>query len=365
MIGENCLVCNNKPLYKCPECLKIKTLKAAMYCSHECAKSDFERHGAQHESKAGFQGLQNKMKKFEYTGKLRPGIVIPSQPIPNEIARPDYAAKGIPKSELVADKLGRIPKTLDADKIDITREAGALGREALDLAHSLIKPGITTEEIDRTVHEFIISRDAYPSPKNYYNFPKSLCTSVNEVICHGIPDNRILQEGDIVNVDITVYHKGVHSDLNETFAVGQISPEAKTLIKAAHDSLMHAISKCKPGLMYKQVGSEIQAFLDDTPYSIVRSYTGHGVGKLFHCPPIVSHYSGNKDVGIMEPGHMFTIEPMINVGNWRDTTWPDKWTATTIDGSLSAQFEHTLLVNESGVEILTKRQASSPPLCFE
>ena len=197
---------------------------------------------------------------------------------------------------------------------------------------------------------------------NYYGFPRSCCTSVNEVICHGIPDTRPLQDGDIINLDVSVYKHGFHSDLNETFLVGSVSESSRALVEATYDSLMKAIEYCKPGAMYREVGNIISGHVEPLGYSVVRSYTGHGVGKVFHSAPNIPHYSKNKCVGFMKPGHVFTIEPMINQGVWKDMTWKDGWTSTTVDGMRSAQFEHTLVITETGCEILTARKPTSPPL---
>jgi len=215
------------------------------------------------------------------------------------------------------------------------------------------------------VHEATIRRDAYPSPLNYYNFPKSVCTSVNEVICHGIPDQRELQDGDIVNVDVTAYFQGFHGDLNETFVVGEPDEESKRLIKVTHDCLMKAIGEVKPGVRFRDMGEVISTHAQKNGFSVVKTYCGHGIGDLFHCAPNIPHYARNKAVGVMKEGMTFTIEPMINMGSWRDQTWPDGWTAVTEDGKRSAQFEHTLLVTATGCEILTARLESSPPLWWE
>merc|ERR1719225_1619802 len=214
-------------------------------------------------------------------------------------------------------------RSLDGDELEGLRVACRLGREVLDEAAAAVAAGVTTDEIDRIVHEATVDRDCYPSPLNYYQFPKSCCTSVNEVICHGIPDMRPLQEGDICNVDVTVIQKHAHGDLNETIFVGEVSQKAKDLVVNTWECLEKAIAECvKPGVKYRDVGSGIQ--------------------KLFHCAPNVPHYAKNKAVGVMKPGHCFTIEPMISEGVWGDQTWPDNWTSVTQDGKLSAQFEQTM-----------------------
>jgi methionyl aminopeptidase len=212
------------------------------------------------------------------------------------------------------------------------------------------------------VHELTIENDAYPSPLNYYGFPKSVCTSVNEVICHGIPDLRPLENGDILNIDISIYYKGYHSDMNETYLVGECDKESKHLVQSAYTCLQKAIEICKPGTLYKEVGNVISKYIEAEGLSVVKTYCGHGVGKLFHCNPNIPHYKNNKAVGSMKAGHIFTIEPMINKGNWKDVTWLDNWTAVTADGLRSAQFEHTILITDTGCEVLTERLDNSPIL---
>ena len=223
-----------------------------------------------------------------------------------------------------------------------------------------MKPGTTCDEIDRAVHDACLERDSYPSPLNYYHFPKSCCTSVNEVICHGIPDTRPLEDGDICNLDITLYHNGFHGDLNETYFVGEVAKEHQDLVRVSKECLDLAIDMVKPGCLYRNLGNTIQKHATANGFSVVRSYCGHGIHSLFHTAPNVPHYAKNKAVGIMQPGHCFTIEPMINAGRWEDETWPDSWTSVTRDGKRSAQFEHTLLVTETGCDILTARLPDSP-----
>lgn len=198
---------------------------------------------------------------------------------------------------------------------------------------------------------------------NYVHFPKSVCTSINETICHGIPDQRELQDGDIVNIDVTLYHGGFHGDLNETYYVGEkalANPDAVRVVETARECLDKSIEIVKPGMLFRDPGNVIEKHAKSRNCSVVKSYCGHGVNQLFHCAPNIPHYGKNKAVGSAKPGMCFTIEPMINVGTHRDKTWPDNWTSTTADGSLSAQFEHTLLVTEDGVEVLTARLPDSP-----
>lgn len=253
-----------------------------------------------------------------------------------------------------------IPPVNSASDIEKAKVVGRMGREILDAAARAVKPGVTTDELDRIVHEETVKRNAYPSPLNYVGFPKSCCTSVNEVICHGIPDTRPLQEGDIVNIDVSVYHDGFHSDLNETYCVGTVDEKALELINCSRTSLEKALEIVRPGTAYKEIGGVIEKYARACGFSVVKTYCGHGVGKLFHCVPNVPHYAKNKTVGIMKAGHIFTIEPMINEGAWQDVTWPDDWTSVTVDGKRSAQFEQTILVTETGYELLTESLADSP-----
>lgn len=294
---------------------------------------------------------------FIFSGPLRPHPRSPIRTVPEGIQRPDYADRhdGDPISEMEIRGSTQI-KILSKDEIEGLRIACKYGREVLDVAAAMIKPGITTDEIDAAVHEACVERKCYPSPLNYRGFPKSCCTSVNEVICHGIPDKRKLVEGDIVNVDITVYHNGFHGDLNETFFVGKVDDKSVELVRTAYGCLKEALDLVKPGVRYREVGNVIQKHVQSHGFSVVRTYCGHGIHRLFHTTPSIPHYSKNKAVGVMKAGHAFTIEPMINMGKWQDNLWPDDWTAVTVDGKRSAQFEHTIIVTETGCDILTARR---------
>lgn len=353
--------CQKKATMRCPICTQLGVKKNSSFCSQECYTRNFPIHRLGHGSVASLEPLDPKFRNFKFTGPLRPGTVSAQVKVPDGILKPDYSESGVPVSE---NKWNRnvIPKVESEGELEKLRALALIGRKALDLGHSMVKPGVSTDEINNAVHDFIISQGAYPSPLNYQGFPKSICSSVNEVICHGIPDSRKLVEGDIVNLDVSVYKDGFHTDLNETYPVGVVDDEARRLIEATERCLMEAISICKPGVMYRRVGDKIGEVIGKEGFAIVRSYCGHGVGKLFHCPPDVSHYPKNKDVGIMQKGHVFTIEPMINEGVFADLTWPDGWTSVTKDGKRSAQFEHSLLITDDGVEVLTKRLESSPPL---
>ncbi|XP_051941762.1 methionine aminopeptidase 1 isoform X2 [Hippocampus zosterae] len=360
--------CSKDAKLQCPTCIKLG-IQGSYFCSQECFKGSWASHKLLHK-KAKEDKNQNECKNcvekdintdpwpgYRFTGKLRPYYPLtPLRLVPSEIQRPDYAdhPRGMSESEQFLKGTAQI-KILPPDDIEGMRVVCRLAREVLDIAAKMVKPGVTTEEIDHAVHLACNARNCYPSPLNYYNFPKSCCTSVNEVICHGIPDRRPLQDGDILNVDITVYHNGFHGDLNETFYVGEVDEGAKKLVQTTYECLMQAIDSVKPGVRYRELGNIIQKHAQANSFSVVRSYCGHGIHRLFHTAPNVPHYAKNKAVGVMKPGHVFTIEPMICEGGWQDETWPDGWTAVTRDGKRSAQFEHTLLVTDTGCDILTRR----------
>jgi methionyl aminopeptidase len=233
------------------------------------------------------------------------------------------------------------------------KEAGKLVVDTLKLCEASIKPGMTTDEINTLVHEYTIKHGATPAPLNYHGFPKSVCTSVNDVICHGIPSDRKLVEGDIINVDVTSILHGYHADANMTFLVGECSDDAKKIVNVARESLKRALTVVKPGKRIGDIGYTIQEYAEGQGCSVVRDYIGHGIGRGFHEAPEVPHF-GRKNTGIeLIPGMVFTIEPMINLGEPYSRVLADNWTAVTTDGSLSAQFEQTILVTDSGYEVLT------------
>ncbi|RHW69642.1 methionine aminopeptidase [Trypanosoma brucei equiperdum] len=354
-----------EPAMQCPTCKKLG-LPPSYFCTQECFKENWSNHKLKHSntSVANVPTMTDwAMKTFDFTGPLRPGKITPRRAVPSHIPRPDYAdrAGGVSASE-EKDRGSKVKvyniqflhddskKTAEIQRIKTVCQ---LSREVLDIATAAAKPGITTDELDRIVHEATVERNMYPSPLNYYGFPKSVCTSVNEVICHGIPDSRELEEGDILNIDVSSYLNGFHGDLNETVFIGRPDDDSVRLVHAAYECLCAGIGVVKPEALYKQVGDAIEACASQYQCSVVRTYTGHGVGHLFHTSPTVCHYANNKSLGMMRPGHVFTIEPMINLGTWQDVTWPDKWTSTTKDGRRSAQFEHTMVVTNGGVEIFT------------
>ena len=354
--------CAKPSKLRCPTCVKLG-IPGSFFCSQECFKGSWKSHKGIHSITAPPKDQtpqeallsSSKWASFPFTGPLRPFPVTPYRPVPEHIGRPDYAETGQPISEQQAKRAGKI-RILNDEEIESMRVVGKLARECLDVAAAACEVGVTTDEVDRLMHEAAIERECYPSPLNYYNFPKSLCTSVNEVICHGIPDTRPLENGDLCNCDITVYHRGFHGDLNETIFVGDVDEKSRHLTKIAYECLMKGIETVKPHAKFRDIGNAIQTHAHAHGYSVVRSYCGHGINSLFHCAPNVPHYAGNKTPGIMQVGNTFTIEPMINAGSWRDVSWPDDWTAVTQDGKRSAQFEQTLLVTETGCEILTRRR---------
>mmetsp|Transcript_28898 Transcript_28898/g.40879 ORF Transcript_28898/g.40879 Transcript_28898/m.40879 type:complete len:519 (+) Transcript_28898:2189-3745(+) len=309
---------------------------------------------------------------FRYAGDIRPGIQTPQKIVVDEsIAKPDYAIDGTPKAK--GNLLPWVVEVKTSTEIEKMRVAGQVAREVLDTAGRAIQPGITTDEIDVIVHEECLKRGAYPSPLNYHGFPKSCCTSVNEVICHGIPDDRKLKEGDIVNLDITCYVDGYHGDCSEMFVVPRnknphepddididIDDDTRRLLQTTYDSWLLAMEFVGPGKDYKDIGAIIEDYVTPRGFTTVRNFCGHGIGSVFHTNPNILHYRNNEPNGQMAAGHTFTIEPMICEGSPRALTWPDEWTATTIDGKRSAQFEHTLLITSDGVEALTGKIEGSP-----
>lgn len=297
---------------------------------------------------------------YSYSGNLRPAFVTPQRTMPEGFLLPDYATD--PDGMSLCERIGQkeVP-SLDGQNLETMRQACRYGREVLDIAARFMKEGVTGDEIDRVVYQACVDRKIYPSPLNYFRFPKSICVSPNEVICHGIPDCRPIENGDIVNLDVSIYYNGYHSDLNETFFIGECGEEAQRVVRTAYCALHAACQLIRPGTLYRDLGDVIQREASKGNCAVVTTYCGHGVGELFHGPPKIPHYRKNKAVGIMKPGNVFTIEPMINIGsNGGDKTWPDDWTAVTKDGKRSAQFEHTFLVTETGVELMTARHGTDP-----
>jgi methionyl aminopeptidase len=277
---------------------------------------------------------------------VRRAAVSPRRPVPGYIPRPDYAETGAPgpgrpREPDAALRLGRMRRACSA-------AADVLAETARHLA-----PGITTDALDAICHEACIARGGYPSPLNYRGFPKSLCTSVNEVICHGIPDARPLEEGDIINLDVTLYLDGMHGDCSASFPIGAIDAESQKLLKVTRECLDLGVAAVRPGQPIRAIGRAIEAHATRYGCTIFRAYCGHGIGELFHCPPEVPHYDERAATTVMTEGMIFTIEPMVNLGLGAHIDWDDDWTVATADGKRSAQFEHTIVVTSRGAEILT------------
>jgi methionyl aminopeptidase len=242
-------------------------------------------------------------------------------------------------------------------EIEAMRVACRLAAETLGVVGEKLRPGMTTREIDEIVHEDTLKRGAFPAPLNYRGFPKSVCTSVNDVVCHGIPGDETLRAGDIINVDVTHIYQGFHGDTSATFYIGAPSSEARHVVETARKSLELGIREVKEGARLGDIGAAIQEFVEGEGCSVVRDFVGHGIGRKFHEAPQVKHYGKRGTGERLKAGMIFTIEPMVNVGGWEVVVDPtDKWTVRTSDGSLSAQFEHTCLVTKHGVEVLTKRE---------
>lgn len=242
----------------------------------------------------------------------------------------------------------------NAEEIALMRESCALAAKTLHYASKLLAPGVSTEEINQKVHQFIIQHGARPSPLNYHGFPKSICTSKNEVICHGIPNEKeILKDGDIINIDITTYLNGVHGDNSATFLIGNVKPEVKKLVSVTLESLNLAIQEVKPGARLGNIGAVIEELAHKNNFTVVHEYCGHGIGRKFHEDPQILHFGKRNTGPTMQAGMIFTIEPMINMGQRYCKLLADGWTVITADGLPSAQFEHTILVTANGCEILT------------
>jgi methionyl aminopeptidase len=287
-------------------------------------------------------------------GRVLPGEVSPMRTVPASIARPPYADDGTPIRRPE-------PRVKSPEVIERMRHAGHVAAEVLRLAGETVRPGITTDEIDAYVHELCVERGAYPSPLNYNHFPKSVCTSVNEIICHGIPDSRPLQDGDIVNLDVTTYSGGVHGDTNGTFLVGEVDPDSRRLVQVTEECMWKGIEAVHAGRPVSDIGRAIEDHAKKFHYGVVRAFIGHGIGEQFHTDLQILHYYDARASDIMRPGMTFTIEPMITMGSWRHVMWPDGWTAATSDGRRTAQFEHTVLVTDDGVDVLTGGEGAVSP----
>jgi len=276
---------------------------------------------------------------------LHPGRLSPARHVPANIVRPEYVGKKRPT-------LGE-HDVKDADTIARMRVAGRVAAQALEEVGRHVRPGVTTDYLDAVGHEFMVSHGAYPSTLGYRGYPKSLCTSLNEVICHGIPDDTVISDGDIVNVDITAFIGGVHGDTNATFLAGDVTEESRLLVERTKEAMMRGIKAVAPGRSINVIGRVIESYAKRFGYGVVRDFTGHGIGTTFHSGLVVPHFDDPSTDVTMEIGMTFTIEPMLTLGTISYDIWDDGWTAVTRDHKRTAQFEHTILVTEDGYEILT------------
>ncbi|MEU3016876.1 MULTISPECIES: type I methionyl aminopeptidase [unclassified Nocardiopsis] len=280
------------------------------------------------------------------TTPLVPGRISPQRSVPSHIVRPEYVGQKRPVEGVLGDI--QTPETIERIRV-----AGRIAAQALEEVGKNVQPGVTTDELDRIGHEFLLDHGAYPSTLGYKGYPKSLCSSLNEVICHGIPDDTVVRDGDIVNIDITAYKDGVHGDTNATFLSGDVSEENRLLVERTREATTRAIRACRPGRQLNVIGRVIESYAKRFGYGVVRDFTGHGVGPEFHSGLVVPHYDDPRATTVMEPGMTFTIEPMITLGGVEYDMWDDGWTAVTADRKWTAQFEHTLVITDSGAEILT------------
>jgi methionyl aminopeptidase len=287
------------------------------------------------------------MPRDKTTGLLTPGTLSPTRLVPNSIARPEYVGKTQPTRWTGSD-------IKSAEQIELIRAAGTLAARAIELVGQNCVPGVSTDELDRIAHEYLLSQGAYPSTLGYRGYPKSICSSINEVICHGIPDDTVLQDGDIINIDITAFKAGFHGDSNQTFLVGNVATEVQLLVERTREALQRGINVVAPGRQVNVIGRAIESYAKRFGYGVVRDYTGHGIGESFHSGLIIPHYDSAPMYDTeMKVGMVFTIEPMLTLGTHEWDIWKDDWTVVTRDRSITAQFEHTLVVTETGAEILT------------
>lgn len=279
--------------------------------------------------------------------KLTPGQPTPIRQVPKHIERPEYAWKN-EVQENVGEPFVQSPEVIEA-----MREASTIAANALQAAGEAVQPGVTTDEVDRVAHEYMLDHGAYPSTLGYRGFTKSTCVSLNEIVCHGIPDTTVIQEGDIANIDVTAYKNGVHGDTNATFLAGDVAEEHRLLVERTREAMMRGIKVAKPGREINVIGRVIESYAKRFGYNVVRDFTGHGVGTTFHNGLVVLHYDSDVYRNVLEPGMTLTIEPMINLGSLEYEMWDDDWTIQNVDGRFTAQFEHTILITGEGNEILT------------
>ncbi|MDO5618436.1 type I methionyl aminopeptidase [Kocuria sp.] len=281
-------------------------------------------------------------------GRLTPGVLSPWRSVPAAITRPEYVGKA------EADE-GSDSNMYTPEEIERVRAAGRIAANALQEAGKACVPGTTTDELDRIAHDYMCDHGAYPSTLGYRGYPKSLCSSLNEVICHGIPDSTVLEDGDIINLDVTAYKDGMHGDTNAMFLVGDVDQESRLLVERTQEALNRAIKAVRPGRQINVIGRVIEKYARRFDYGVVRDFTGHGVGREFHSGLIIPHYDAAPGYSTeIRAGMIFTIEPMLTLGTIQWDQWDDDWTITTRDRQRTAQFEHTMVVAEDGAEILTQ-----------
>jgi methionyl aminopeptidase len=290
---------------------------------------------------------------WDAAGHLVPGVVGPLRAVPSSIPRPAYVGRPGPARNTAGD-------VYTSEEIERIRTAGRIAAQAVEAVRDAIRPGVTTDSLDAVAHEFVVAHGAYPSTLGYRGFPKSSCTSLNEVVCHGIPDDTVLRDGDLVNIDITAYKDGMHGDLNATFLVGDAPQATRDLVDRTRMAMERGIAVVAPGRALNLIGRAIESYAKRFGYGVVREFTGHGVGRAFHTGLVVPHYdAAPAHAEEIVPGMVFTIEPMLTIGTpgapgttaWDE--WADGWTIVTRDRRLTAQFEHTIVVTDTGAEILT------------
>ncbi len=277
---------------------------------------------------------------------VTPHDLTPTRDVPRSIPRPEYVGRPAPKRYTGSD-------VQPAEVIEKMRIAGRIAAEAMYEAAKAIAPGVTTDRLDAVAHEYMLDHGAYPSALGYRGFPKSICTSVNEVVCHGIPDLRPLEEGDLVKIDVTAFKGGVHGDNCGTFYCGEVDEESRLLTERTQEALNRAIKAVRPGRPISVIGRVIESYAKRFGYGVVRDYTGHGVHTAFHSGLVVLHYDEPRMTTVMQPGMTFTIEPMLTLGTHETDQWDDDWTVVTTDKSRVAQWEHSLVVTDTGAEVLT------------
>ncbi|XP_073301381.1 methionine aminopeptidase 1B, chloroplastic-like isoform X1 [Primulina huaijiensis] len=321
-----------------------------------CMRSDLKRHFVIYSKKVS--GLEEAIRiKREHdlrkptVSKRRPplrrGKVSQRLLVPDHIPQPPYL------SSKVLPEISSKHQIHDSEGIYHLRAACQLAARVLEHAGSLVRPSVTTNEIDKAVHQMIIDAGAYPSPLGYGGFPKSVCTSVNECMCHGIPDSRQLQDGDIINIDVTVYLNGYHGDTSKTFICGDVNNSVKRLVKVTEECMYKGIAACEDGALFRKIGKRISDHAEKFGYGVVDRFVGHGIGTIFHSEPFIFHHRNDK-AGRMVEGQTFTIEPILTLRPTECMTWEDNWTTLTANGCPAAQFEHTILITRTGAEILTK-----------